>query len=83
MRKPILLLALAVLALLFSACGGNTGGGNGGGNTGGANPTRITLTVSNPDNQTVRAAYQLGSSAWYPLDLSGSTTKTATIELQG
>ncbi|GIW32536.1 MAG: hypothetical protein KatS3mg071_2710 [Meiothermus sp.] len=73
MQKAIGRFSLGFLAALLAACGGGTP----------PPPSSITLTVEDPLGSFNAAAYQVGSGSWQTLNMTGSTTKTATFSLNG
>ncbi|MCX7802465.1 MAG: peptidase S8 and S53 subtilisin kexin sedolisin [Meiothermus ruber] len=75
--RVIGLFSLGLLVTLLAACGG----GGGSGST--PPPSSITLTVEDPLGSFNAAAYQVGSGSWQALNMTGTTTKTASFSLNG
>lgn len=74
MQSAIGRFSLGFLVALLAACGGS-------GST--PPPGNITLTVEDPLGSFNAAAYQVGSGSWQALNMTGTTTKTATFSLNG
>lgn len=75
MQNAIGRFSLGFLVALLAACGGGSGST--------PPPSNITLTVEDPLGSFNAAAYQVGSGSWQALNMTGTTTKTATFSLNG